>query len=53
MQTSQPAPSIDPRTLPQCREYVQDALMDAKAVAKSGYHHSEAVRFSTLDPSEK
>jgi hypothetical protein len=29
----------------------QDASMDVKAVAKSGYQHSEDVKYFTLDPS--
>ena len=44
---------IDPRTLLPCPGSVQDASMDVWVAAKFGYPHSEAVKCSTLDPSEK
>jgi hypothetical protein len=42
------AHSIDQETSRPCPASVRDASMDVKAVAKFGYHHSEAAKYFTL-----
>jgi hypothetical protein len=43
----QPVHSIDQETLHPCQASAQDASMDVEAVAKSGYQHSEDVKYFT------